>query len=70
MHAHAHALRDRFTNTRKHKHTQAHMAEYQALIYIHITQEWQNAAKTQKRENSICVGFKMKYLSLVSVNYL
>lgn len=65
MHAHAHA------HTQTRKHTQTHKPQYQALIYIHITQEWQNAAKTEKRENSnICVGFRVKYLSLVSVNYL
>lgn len=67
MHAHAHAHKHK--HTRKHIHTQTRKPQYQALIYIHITQESQNAAKPQKRENSsICVGFIMKYVSLVYVN--
>ncbi len=57
-------------HTRAHINTNKHKLQYQSLIYIHITQESQNAAKTQKRENSICVGFIKKYLSLVSVNYV
>lgn len=39
------------THKHTHKQTQTHKPQYQTLIYIHITQESEDAAKAQKREN-------------------
>lgn len=68
MQAHAHT-HTQTTFTQTHTDINTHKPQYQTLIYINVTQETQNEAKSQMSgKSSTCVGLIMKYLSLGSLN--